>query len=218
MNIYLVRHGETAFNKLGIVQGSGIDSDLNDVGRNQAMQLYKMYKSVPFDLILLSNLKRTYQTAQNFIERDNRNFIKLEALNEISWGENEGKELTLEREKKFSDVTESWAKGNLDAKIKNGESAIELFARCQVVVDFLKENYKKLENVLIVTHGRTLTALHILLTKNLQTEINTFKHPNTSLYKYEFDGIEFINTIHKDLTHLEQPSVSSFKESAKNSW
>ena len=58
-------------------------------------------------------------------------------------------------------------------------------------------------NVLIVTHGRTLTALHILFTKNLQTEINTFKHPNTSLYKYEFNGQEFINTIHKDLTHLE---------------
>ena len=216
MNVYLVRHGETAFNKLGIVQGSGIDSDLNDVGRTQALQLYEMYKAIPFDLILLSNLKRTYQTAQNFIELDHRKFIKLQALNEISWGENEGKEFTPEREKRFSGVTESWANGNLEAKIKGGESAIELFARCQVVVDFLKENYKKLDNVLIVTHGRTLTALHILFTNNLQTEINTFKHPNTSLYKYEFDGEEFINTIHKDLTHLIE--LSGIRSQVSGNW
>ena len=211
MNIYIVRHGETAFNKLGIVQGSGIDSDLNDAGKNQAAQLYKMYKKIPFDVILLSQLKRTYQTAQNFIEIDNVKYLKLEALNEISWGENEGKSLTPQREELFNKVTNSWASGNLDAKIPNGESANELFERCNLVVEFLRDNYKKLNNVLIVTHGRTLTALHILFTKNFKTEINTFKHPNTSLYKYEYNGQEFLNTLHKDLTHLQ--SVSE-----KNSW
>jgi len=203
MNVYMVRHGETAFNKLGIVQGSGIDSDLNDIGKNQAAQLYEMYKNIPFDVILLSKLKRTYQTAQNFIEIGNVKYLKLEALNEISWGENEGKSFTPEREIIFNHVTNSWAHGNLEAKIPGGESAHELFERCSMVVDFLKDNYQKLNNVLIVTHGRTLTALHILFTKNFKTEINTFKHPNTSLYKYEYNGVEFVNTLHKDLKHLE---------------
>ena len=31
--IYIIRHGETDYNKAGMVQGSGIDSDLNDLGR-----------------------------------------------------------------------------------------------------------------------------------------------------------------------------------------
>jgi bisphosphoglycerate-dependent phosphoglycerate mutase len=35
-DIYLIRHGETDYNRLGVVQGSGIDADLNDLGRRQA--------------------------------------------------------------------------------------------------------------------------------------------------------------------------------------
>ena len=34
--IYLIRHGETDFNRQGIVQGSGVDSDLNELGLAQA--------------------------------------------------------------------------------------------------------------------------------------------------------------------------------------
>jgi probable phosphoglycerate mutase len=34
--IYIIRHGETELNKLGIVQGRGVDSELNDKGRDQA--------------------------------------------------------------------------------------------------------------------------------------------------------------------------------------
>jgi probable phosphoglycerate mutase len=42
--IYIIRHGETDFNKLGIVQGSGIDSDLNPRGVQQAANFYAFYK------------------------------------------------------------------------------------------------------------------------------------------------------------------------------
>ena len=38
--IYIIRHGETELNRLGIVQGRGVDSDLNDTGRAQAEAFY----------------------------------------------------------------------------------------------------------------------------------------------------------------------------------
>jgi len=38
--IYFIRHGETEYNKLGIVQGSGVDSELNENGRAQAQAFY----------------------------------------------------------------------------------------------------------------------------------------------------------------------------------
>ncbi|EJF08716.1 histidine phosphatase family protein, partial [Pontibacter sp. BAB1700] len=31
--IYLIRHGQTDFNLQGIVQGSGVDASLNELGR-----------------------------------------------------------------------------------------------------------------------------------------------------------------------------------------
>ncbi len=35
-HLFLVRHGETDYNRQGIVQGRGIDVPLNELGRRQA--------------------------------------------------------------------------------------------------------------------------------------------------------------------------------------
>ncbi|MCZ6899539.1 MAG: histidine phosphatase family protein, partial [Bacteroidetes bacterium] len=47
--IYLIRHGETDLNRAGVVQGSGVDTSINDFGRRQANEFYEKYKHVPFD-------------------------------------------------------------------------------------------------------------------------------------------------------------------------
>ncbi|HRG79965.1 MAG TPA: histidine phosphatase family protein, partial [Cyclobacteriaceae bacterium] len=57
--IYIIRHGQTDFNLQGIVQGSGVDSSLNDMGRAQADAFYLTYKDIPFDKIYTSALRRT---------------------------------------------------------------------------------------------------------------------------------------------------------------
>ena len=57
--IYLIRHGETDFNNLGIVQGRGVDSSINEKGIGQAQQFYNVYKNIGFKKIYVSLLKRT---------------------------------------------------------------------------------------------------------------------------------------------------------------
>jgi probable phosphoglycerate mutase len=42
--IYIIRHGETEFNKLSIVQGQGVDTSLNETGINQGLQFLKNTK------------------------------------------------------------------------------------------------------------------------------------------------------------------------------
>ena len=59
MKIYMIRHGETDFNRTGIVQGSGVDSDLNQLGREQAQAFYEKYKDVRFDALYVSCLLYT---------------------------------------------------------------------------------------------------------------------------------------------------------------
>ena len=65
--IYLIRHGETEFNRRGVVQGSGIDSDLNELGFLQARAFFDVYQDIEFDKIYTSKLRRTVQSVQEFI-------------------------------------------------------------------------------------------------------------------------------------------------------
>ena len=67
--IYLVRHGQTDFNLKGIVQGSGVNSSLNKVGRQQANAFFAAYRNVRFDKIYTSELKRTQESVRKFIEK-----------------------------------------------------------------------------------------------------------------------------------------------------
>ena len=62
MKLYLIRHGETDYNRQGIVQGGGVDSSLNDLGRRQAEAFFEHYKHLRFDAVYVSALKRTHET------------------------------------------------------------------------------------------------------------------------------------------------------------
>jgi probable phosphoglycerate mutase len=46
-DIYLIRHGETDYNRMGVVQGSGIDADLNELGQRQAQAFLITTKTFP---------------------------------------------------------------------------------------------------------------------------------------------------------------------------
>ncbi len=52
---------------MGIVQGSGVDSSLNDTGFKQSKAFYEKYQNENFDVVITSTLKRTYETAYPFI-------------------------------------------------------------------------------------------------------------------------------------------------------
>src|SRR5476649_1568964 len=98
--LYIVRHGQTDLNKQGIVQGRGMDTDLNDEGRKQAQQFLNAYGHVNFDKIYISTLKRTQQSIQGFIDKGIP-YEKLEGLDELAWGIYEGKQSTPETKTAF---------------------------------------------------------------------------------------------------------------------
>lgn len=57
VKVWLVRHGETNENRLGIVQGT-MDTELNEEGIKQAQLVAEVLKAIPFDFTLTSDLKR----------------------------------------------------------------------------------------------------------------------------------------------------------------
>lgn len=187
--LYIIRHGQTEYNHRNIVQGRGIDSDLNEVGKNQAASFYEKYKEVDFDKIYVSSLKRTVQTVDPFIQ-DGIPYKKLEGLDEIGWGASEGKDLTKEILDDFDRILEAWRNDELDVKLPTAESPLELVDRLQPDLDYILSKEEE-KTVLICTHGRTLRILMCILTNTPLYKMDEFDHENTSLYILEQNGDEF---------------------------
>ena len=60
----IVRHGQTDYNKQGLVNGGNIDTLLNETGREQVRALAKKLKKRKFDVLISSDLKRAVETAE----------------------------------------------------------------------------------------------------------------------------------------------------------
>ena len=115
--IYLVRHGETEYNRTGIVQGSGVNSELNANGYKQSELFFNAYKDFPFEKIYTSSLRRTIQSVSKFLEKGIPHQI-LPGLNEISWGKSEGVPFSPETNKLYYGMIQSWKEGNIYNKLE----------------------------------------------------------------------------------------------------
>ncbi len=201
--IYLIRHGETEFNRIGVVQGSGIDSDLNETGFSQARAFYESYKHIDFDKIYTSKLRRTVQSAQRFIDLGIPH-EQYEGLNEICWGEKEGKLPNFQEDQYYMEVIANWGKGKTNIPAApNGETPEEVVARQKPVVEIILSRPGE-KTILVAMHGR---AIRILLTHLLDlplSEMDTFEHTNLCLYKlvYSYETKTFQVELANDTTHL----------------
>ncbi len=181
--IYLIRHGQTDFNKQGIVQGSGVDSSLNNEGHAQARKFYEAYHHVNFDKIYVTELQRTHQTVAPFSQKN----IPIEIVpefNEINWGIFEGKLPTPENTKIFLQILQRWRNGELDHCIENGETPLEMFERQSKGLRRILENESE-DIILICMHGRAMRSFLCLLTGTELQNMDNFDHANVCLYKLE---------------------------------
>ncbi|MFM2266601.1 MAG: hypothetical protein RL757_41 [Bacteroidota bacterium] len=200
MTLYLIRHGETEQNRLGIAQGSGIDSDLNDIGKKQAHFFYQYYHRIKFDYVITSALKRTQQTVQRFLNPQKSVVQHLDALNEISWGVHEGKKSDERSKKDYLAVMEAWLSGDASAKIEDGESIGEVAKRLEPFVEFLKT--VDAQNLLVCTHGRTMLCLLVMLQNEPIENMQNYKHANTGLYILHRIGEDFHIEVQNSTQHL----------------
>jgi broad specificity phosphatase PhoE len=197
--IYIIRHGETELNRLGIVQGRGVDSDLNDTGRAQAVAFYNYYKDIQFDKIYTSVLKRTHQTVKQFIDLG-LPWEQHTGLDELAWGLWEGQPNSAEARHAFLEVVEKWQGGNYEAKFEGGESPNDVSLRMNETIELIKSRTDE-KRILVCMHGRAMRLLLCMLLEKPFSQMGDFPHQNTTLYKISFDDghfsvIDFNNTDH----------------------
>jgi probable phosphoglycerate mutase len=184
-DIYLIRHGETEYNRKGVVQGSGIDADLNALGQKQAAAFFEHYHHLPIDKIYTSALKRTHQSVKGFIDKG-LPWEQHEGLNEISWGSKEGKSPNTEDDLYYKNLTKTWREGNIHVPSDEGESPVEVLERQKPVVELILSRPEE-NAILIAMHGRAMRVLLTHLFNAPLHHMDNYAHQNLCLYHIQYD-------------------------------
>ena len=183
------------------MQGSGVNSSINKTGKLQADAFYAKYRHYKFDAIYTSELKRTQESVRKFIDNGLRHEA-LTGLNEISWGIQEGREITPESDEYYYKVLAEWRKGNTSLQVEEGESPEDVSARQTEVLEHIMGKVDE-KTILICHHGR---AMRVLLCKLLHYPLkymDFFEHTNLGLYVINYTGSMYHIERFNDQEHLE---------------
>jgi probable phosphoglycerate mutase len=150
MRLIVLRHGRTAWNVQGRLQGRA-DIDLDPVGRREVSdwRCPEGWRDLP---CWVSPLRRARQTA-DLLGRDDVRVAP--ELIEMDWGSFEGHRLVDLRVEHGADLATNEARG-LDFRPPGGESPREVMAR---LVPWLRSRADGREGALVVTHKGVRRAL-----------------------------------------------------------
>ena len=150
----LVRHGETAWNAEGRLQGQ-TDVPLNEVGRAQAKAAASALAARGFDALYSSDLARTLETAAVAATTLGLDIERQPALRERFFGDFQG--LThAEAQARYPAGYADFRAREPDRSLPGGGESLRAFsARIEAAFARLAESHRG-ETLLVVTHGGVL--------------------------------------------------------------
>ena len=148
-NIYLVRHGQTAWNKEEIFRGR-TDVPLNEAGLREASLAAEYFRGMEVQAIYSSPLSRAWQTAQKIGEVVRREVIPLDGINDMSFGTWEG-QLLRDVQKNDSERYNQWREAPHLVRIPGGESLDEVRVRAMAALEEVIRSHAG-ASVILVSH------------------------------------------------------------------
>jgi len=157
---FLVRHGETEWNRVGRAQGQS-DPPLNQEGREQAEAVAARLAPVAFEAAYSSDLRRAADTAAPVVRGRDTPIVYRRDLREKSFGEWEG--MTYEElQLRYPAMLEELFDERPAFAPPGGESDLELFARAAgAVAGIMGRHAGNGGNILVASHGGTLRAMMV---------------------------------------------------------
>lgn len=184
MNIFIMRHGQTDWNRQGRLQGRS-DVPLAETGIAQAEKTRDGLKKLglSFDKVYSSPLARALQTAEIVSGFPEERIIKDSRIVEINFGGAEGKSI----KEIYSNPDFAWIVDFFEEpesyRAKDGaESFEQILSR---TADFWRNEIKNLEgraeNILVATHGGTLESLLLFIDGRSLSQYWDVKFSNCSV-------------------------------------
>ena len=157
MKFFLVRHGETEWNKLGKFQGQ-YDTALNERGLGQARETALAAREWDLAAIYASPLSRTMRVAEELGREVGLPVYPREGLMELALGELEGIR-GEEMRAGWPEVFETWNSRPELTVMPGGESLQGLEDRAWEVIRELEEGHGRDDNLAVVSHNFTIRAI-----------------------------------------------------------
>ena len=154
---YLIRHGETDFNKKRFFYGKA-DVSINETGKEQASKIHQLLKGRAISRIYTSQLKRTLETAAIIFPDQMPTAYK--ALNERDFGLWEGRTAN-EIQAAFPLVWEEWLESPFDVTPSKAEPFQKFKDRVQSIVEEIRETED--DEIAIVGHLGVLRLIYQFL-------------------------------------------------------
>ena len=172
--LYLVRHGETDWNREGRVQGHA-DTPLNATGRAQAKAFASRIVDVALEVAFSSDSRRAYETARIILADRRLPIATMQDLRERFLGRWEGR-LVTDLPASEPEAWRAWLERPREWAPHGGETEMELERRVAGALENIVETCKG-QRVLVVSHGGAIrTALRHLVRHEVHDVANCFAH------------------------------------------
>ncbi|MBM7642795.1 histidine phosphatase family protein [Streptococcus loxodontisalivarius] len=192
-SLYLMRHGQTLFNQLNLIQG-WCDSPLTADGIAQAKTAYNYFSSqnISFDKIYSSTSERCCDTCE--LASGRTDYTRVKGLKEFNFGRMEGQPEFLHPNRRPDQLTHE------DFYLKyDGESADQVQARLNKTITELMNQADADDTVLTVSHAGAIMSFFISLELADYPELH---FSNCCIFHYEvedsqFDLVEIIDPVNQ---------------------
>jgi probable phosphoglycerate mutase len=195
----VLRHGETAWNAEGRIQGH-LDSPLNEEGLAQALLVGDRLARESFSQLYSSDLGRALQTAQPIADHSGRPVLADARLRERNLGVFQG-HTGAQCERRWPKHYARFRSRDPDQVIPAGESARQLYERVKDVFTTLAREHMG-ERLVLVTHGGVLDALYRFVLGIALEQPREFPIYNASLNVVHLDDARWSIERWGDISHL----------------
>lgn len=205
--IYLVRHGQTEWNRQERFRGR-IDIPLNETGQRQAELAAVYLQGKPIAAVYTSPLQRALQTAWPIARTHNLSPTTLPGIIDIDYGEWQGLSPAEVRQQN-PDILDRWYSAPHLVQIPGGESLGEVRSRALTAL-YAQLNRSNLqmsapqnpEGIVLVTHQIVIKVLVCALLGLDNSHIWRIQQDNACLDIFDWDGSHFTAILINGTDHL----------------